>query len=271
VTAWVQGGLGNQLFVLNAAVNAAAAGDCEYHLSRSSFLRDKLRRPALTGVVPRARFLPLRQEVALGFPYDRAGRLRSRTMGPGLEIVTTLSDARPGSLLVGFFQDRRSLEAGTGPVVEILKEHRQRLPAALTRRVAGRPAVHVRRGDYVTSPAARATFGSLTEAYYRDAMDRLGIPRDEWVFFSDEPDRVMEEFGVPRSSVLGPGDTGSDLEALLLMSAASHLIIPNSSFSWWAATAMGRPDAVVAPARWFLDKPEEASPRDERWISVDGP
>jgi hypothetical protein len=49
----------------------------------------------------------------------------------------------------------------------------------------------------------------------------------------------------------------SEAESLLLMAKSRGLVISNSTFSWWSA-AIGDPERVIAPTKWFkaADDPE---------------
>lgn len=126
-------------------------------------------------------------------------------------------------------------------------------------------AVHVRRGDYASDPAAAAHHGVLGESYYARALtaleERLGV-LDVFVF-SDDPAVAAEyeTFRARGATVItlpdaapGVAEARRDLEEFALMATCRHQVIANSTFSWWAAWSNPRTDkCVVAPARWFAD------------------
>lgn len=116
-------------------------------------------------------------------------------------------------------------------------------------------SVHVRRGDYVTEPAAREVHGLCDEDYYRRCVRFLEDREKDLRFFvfSDEPEWVRRNLDLGRPSVVVDHNGGErDYEDLLLMSRCRHHIIANSSFSWWGAWLCGVPDKVVlAPQKWF--------------------
>jgi hypothetical protein len=112
-------------------------------------------------------------------------------------------------------------------------------------------SVHVRRGDYATSPEALKTHGLMEDDYYRRAC---GVMRDlhpgcRFYVFSDDPTAAAELFsGQKDVTVLPAGRWERDL---YLMHRCRHHITANSSFSWWGAW-LGRPGGtVVAPRLWF--------------------
>ena len=128
-------------------------------------------------------------------------------------------------------------------------------------------AVHVRRGDYLQHEC----FNVCDFEYYRKSMDdmRERVPGARFYIFSDDPDWCRENFkDGDVAAIIGPrnlnkaksGETATDdrhhepnpLHDLHLMSLASHHIIANSSYSWWAAWLGNKPGQnVIMPDRWY--------------------
>ncbi|MCC7303039.1 MAG: alpha-1,2-fucosyltransferase [Bacteroidia bacterium] len=135
-------------------------------------------------------------------------------------------------------------------------------------------AIHIRRGDLLTSPLYAESIGALELKYYRNAAEilfRKAQPEATYVF-SDDPDWCVENFspGFPVTvvpAVLGhPNGVGH----LHLMSCCRHHIISNSTFAWWAAWLKEYPEGItVGPRDWFRD-PELFNPVifPENWIRV---
>lgn len=113
-------------------------------------------------------------------------------------------------------------------------------------------AVHVRRGDYVEDPRILARFGICERGYYEAAMKLLQDQdvRCRFFIFSDDVDRVEREFlGIPNLTFVRGHSQEEDLH---LMASCRHVIIANSTFSWWAAWLNRHPDKmVIAPRQWF--------------------
>ncbi|TCU83449.1 glycosyl transferase family 11 [Curtobacterium sp. PhB42] len=264
---WAQGGLGNQLFQLNAGLTLSEH-PATLLVSGSSFGRDRLRQFELGALLPSSALTSSREDFRLGQPYDWRGRRRSKTRDRSLTTVfsdpeTLPSAFRPGTFNIGFFQDAASLALPTDATTALLAAYRNAVSAGSAS--ANRPVLHVRRGDYTTSPAAQRTFGTLSRRYYDDACRALGIPIDESIIFTDDPAAVEREFDVPRSNIIGPEDIESPLDTLVAMSRASALVIPNSTFSWWAAELASHVP-VAAPSTWFFDRPGNL--RRTGWVSV---
>lgn len=112
-------------------------------------------------------------------------------------------------------------------------------------------AVHVRRKDYLELPI----FQVCDNRFYQDAMRELrgSHPSARFYVFSDDPDWCRTEFCEADQEVIDCRMvTANPMNDLYLMSLASHHIIANSSYSWWAAWLGSKPgQRVLMPDRWF--------------------
>lgn len=119
-------------------------------------------------------------------------------------------------------------------------------------------SVHLRRGDYVSTPGGRASHGVCDHAYYARALERLrpevGQALHAFVF-SDDPVWARENLRLDcEMTLVDVNDALSAHDDLRLMASCRHHIIANSTFSWWGAWLDPRPDkVVVAPRQWFSD------------------
>jgi hypothetical protein len=134
-------------------------------------------------------------------------------------------------------------------------------------------SVHVRRGDYLSNPAANAFHGVCSTEYYRTAMQLVAEKVDDPHFFvfGDDPDWAREnlQFYWPTTFVEHGLDC-SPHNDIWLMSLCSHHIIANSSFSWWGAwLAENLSQLVIAPRRWFQDERLDTSDLlPDRWTRL---
>jgi hypothetical protein len=111
-------------------------------------------------------------------------------------------------------------------------------------------AVHVRRTDYAGNP----TLDLCGMDYYRTAMQQMrdSVADARFHIFSDDPAWCRSHFQEEDCEVLDQSPPDMPLADLHLMSSASHHIIANSSFSWWAAWLGKKPgQKVLMPSRWF--------------------
>jgi len=113
-------------------------------------------------------------------------------------------------------------------------------------------AVHIRRSDYVGS-----AWDVCGEEYYYEAeayiKDRVDIP--VYFVFSDDINWCRQNIRLGETYyVESDASKLSTIKDLHLMSSCKHLIIPNSSFSWWGAWLCKNPNKiVVAPDRWSVN------------------
>jgi len=112
-------------------------------------------------------------------------------------------------------------------------------------------AVHVRRGDYLKLPAFRVCDASYYLRAINDMRSVVETPR--FHVFSDDPQWCRETFIDQDMEVIENSAANlNPLHDLHLMSLASHHVIANSSYSWWAAWLGDKPDQrVIMPERWF--------------------
>jgi hypothetical protein len=271
----LEGGLGNQLFQYAAALRLATARNTRLKLDLSKLDDSRASTPRSyeLGVFAVTAELASLDEVK-AFTSKRGSGLLERLADrlfrgsdppPSLERafhfdprVHTLPD---GVYLRGYWQSERYF-ADVADRVRKEFSWRQKPEgknAEMSAEISACNAVslHVRRGDYVTDPAAHAVHGTCSIDYYRHAVDYLASKIDNPTFFlfSDDPDWVREhlELRVPVQLVdhNGPDACSEDLR---LMSRCAHHIIANSTFSWWGAWLNSSPDKiVVAPKQWFAD------------------
>jgi len=185
--------------------------------------------------------------------------------------------------LQGYFQLPQYFDAGLDQVRARVIDHLHVGPrwAATGARDAPVVGVHFRRGDFVGLGWA------LGMGYYDDA---LAVVREQWPkarirVFSD--DRVfatlVEEHLVGRGFTMAPGapdpaSDGSDhddptIASLVAMARCDHLVMANSTFSWWAAAIGDRLDGstdrlVICPSVWHPGRAPNGLARPE-WLVID--
>jgi len=109
-------------------------------------------------------------------------------------------------------------------------------------------AVSVRRGDFVKL----SHLGACSDAYYLDAIALIQArrPVDHIFVFSDDIDYCREMFASLKCQVVFV-EGFTPAKALYLMSRCHHLVIANSTFSWWGAWLSDYQDKlVICPSPW---------------------
>ncbi|UOE44504.1 alpha-1,2-fucosyltransferase [Agromyces larvae] len=278
ICAYLQGGFGNQLFILAAAWEQAERLDCPLYVDASRFIAsDPIERTketpwgfqlagvAFDGTVlredsPWYRNSP-RRPAAIRHPGRGSTRLKVYRQ-PTLNFHDTVNRVTPGTTLFGYFQAWRYFEGVSDQLAAALTGAKISAPESeqLARLCQAETiTAHVRRGDYLTPQAARH-HGIASATYFTRAISLLRQLQSDTSrvrVFSDSPDLVRDELAelqeldfVEDTGILG------NVATLIAMSNGVGFAMSNSSFSWWAAWLLSRRDPnapVVAPRPWQAD------------------
>jgi hypothetical protein len=128
-------------------------------------------------------------------------------------------------------------------------------------------AIHVRRGDYLGIPNRLPV---CEPEYYEQAFTYFTDKSYRFLVCSDDIQWCIDTFGND-DTVYYPAanDVYADLCA---MSLCDHFIIPNSTFSLWAALLCNNPNKkVIAPKIWFGPELSKNNTKDfmpESWIRI---
>jgi len=129
-------------------------------------------------------------------------------------------------------------------------------------RCANSLMINVRRSDYVTRPSTNAYHGVLEMNYFKSAISKLPFAHDKIFVFSDDIDWCINNFNDFRNvRVVESNLSGTKFkDKIQMMSKFSNMIIPNSTFAWWAAWLAdmnGISKNIIAPGTslWFAGEP----------------
>jgi len=243
----LRGGLGNQMFQYAAGTALAAkTGDTlcmDLSWFRSPGSKDPLRvyELGLFGIKP-TEASPIRALCTRIFGRHLIEQFKETEV----ELPLTNGAGLTGSIyLDGFWQSESHFEAIAG---EIRAEFQLDAQASDTSTDKNSVCVHIRRTDYVT----RGDF--IGVEYYRKATEKMIAlaPGCTFFVFSDDIAWCREHLNfIPDAQFIDSVGTHS----LQAMSACRHFIIPNSTFSWWAAWLAKNPSKIViAPQTWTQGK-----------------
>jgi hypothetical protein len=113
-------------------------------------------------------------------------------------------------------------------------------------------AMHIRRGDYVTSKTASKVFRTIPIDYYRAALS-LAPKNRKILIFSDDP-LLSAEFAKEFRGIDIRSYNLSLTEEFCLFMSCDDYIIANSTFSWWAAyLGYSENKSFFSPKRWYID------------------
>ena len=174
-------------------------------------------------------------------------------------------------LFIGYFQSHRNLDYQTLLTMKniMISQKGAELENLISLAQIENPlVVHVRLQDYVTEP----NFGVPGIGYYEEAIEQAYNPARHnkiWLFSDDAQhalSRIPEELRAI-TRVIEDVD-GSDCNSLVAMSHGKDFVIANSSFSWWAARMSVHADAQVHyPQPWFANMKDPCELVPGEWHS----
>jgi hypothetical protein len=251
ITAELNGRLGNWLFQYAAARSLALDRSTEAALDISRYAN--WRHPFAGHVRSTLGFFTLQAQYTRG--NDRAVEHTENSWGYDEHFHALPAAAR----IRGYFQSPRYWRGHESAIRADLAP--ARLPrdrdfeALLTAiESSASIAVHVRRGDYLTTE--RELHFVCTEPYYAQALDyiRERVDAGRAFVFSDDPAWCRTRFADNAQVVdlaASRNEPGLDL---FLMSRCKHHVISNSTYSWWGAWLAAHAGQIVCtPGRWFND------------------
>lgn len=285
------GGLGNQMF--QYAFGRALALRHEqplrvdidtfrYVKQHQGFLLDKLFNVQIQPVSRRELaevlglawyFLPQKYIGRAGFPKGPNFYFQDIELKPNLELQRICQPA----YLKGWWQSQNFFASYSEQIAEDFRfalalDDRNKLIAEEMRSCHSL-SIHIRRGDYVSTPEALACYAVCDVGYYTRAIDLIAArcSIDKVYVFSDDLEWARRHVLVPFPCeyIAHNSAINSHLDLQLMTYCRSH-IIANSSFSWWGAwlsNAWGHGDGlVVAPKRWGLKRPMPVDVPLQSWI-----
>lgn len=116
-------------------------------------------------------------------------------------------------------------------------------------------ALHIRRGDYLKH---KKYAGTCSVDYYAQAINKINTLHDidEYFIFCNDyawyKENIAPLLASTKVTYINWNKKGESFRDMQLMSKCRHLIIANSTFSWWAAMLHQYPSGtIIAPAKWF--------------------
>ena len=270
ISVYLQGGLGNQLFQICAAI--AYAMEHREKLVFPAFKADGSIRPTYwdtilkrlkEGIEPALNCETIPKVFEEGFHY-------------------TPIPVKPNSMLVGYFQSYKYFDLHFEAIYKKLNfKMEQEIVRNKYLTLTETISLHFRIGDYTN---LQLHHNILKDQYYIGAIQEIlkRTRKNNWniIYFCEEKDnipvkqrmrRIKKKF--PELNFYKAEDNMQDWEQLLLMSCSDHHIIANSAFSWWAAYLNQTPNKWVCyPKTWFGAANYDKKTTDlcpPSWISID--
>jgi len=249
ISVYLQGGLGNQLFQIFAAIAYAI----EHHekLSFPLYKADVDSRPPYWDTILKR----LKDGVDSNLKCETITKL----MEEDFHYVPL--PAKTNVMLVGYFQSYKYFDKHYEAIYKKLNfKMEQEIVRTKYLTLDNTISLHFRIGDYTT---LQLHHNILKDDYYTNAISEIirRTNKSDWniIYFCEAKDNIpvkqrMRKIkkNFPDLTFYKAEDNMMDWEQLLLMSCSDHNIIANSAFSWWAAYLNQNDNKVVCyPKVWF--------------------
>jgi hypothetical protein len=280
VTAYLQGGLGNQLFIIAAGWQQARRLGCPLTVETSFYKKQSLRvvevhklgLPFQATLKESSALITSFQELVAKY-YPRLGRIYKER---AFTFENSIDKIKKGTEIRGYFQSQKYFSNVVADMAKSLTNAKtSQLDEDLLSKyqIDSFVAIHVRRGDYVTNPDATAVHGVTSREYFERALEllRKDTPKPVLVF-TDSPDEVSQELeGIPGLIFDESLNQMSDFGTLKLFAQSQGIAISNSTFSWWGAWLLQQRNSaakVVYPTPWFSAEIDYVDLIPANWIAL---
>lgn len=272
ITAYLQGGLGNQLFIFAAALEQSKRIGCNLYIDSSAYVaKDPLDfvkttnwpfqldffdhgAEIITDYSPWRHNSPRRPKI-LRNPARRSFQIpvfREKTFG----YEEKINKIKSGTTIFGYFQSPKYFQNVGEDLAKIIDSaHLNPFDISGIENIENEPAIHlhIRRGDYL-SPSAAKFHGLTSIDYFLNSIDILNriYPDAKYRVFTDSPEHVSQEFGDDFNFEIFDDKGMTTQGVLLALSKGQALVASNSSFSWWAGWKMSKQSEkiIIAPRPW---------------------
>jgi hypothetical protein len=237
ITSFLQGGVGNILYMVSAAYALAKENndECAFDFVNGNFTQ----KPALVyrnNIFKQFMSIDLSKNVFTYYnePYFHYKKIPYRN----------------NILLYGYFQSEKYFKDYKNDLIKLLKDELiiNSLKEIYKNILSNSISIHVRRGDYLK---IQHYHPCPSINYYLDSIKLIDTKKDikNILIFSDDIQWCKENFKDERITFI---EGQQDYEDLYLMSLCENNIIANSSFSWWGSYLNeDNNKIVIAPKIWF--------------------
>lgn len=218
--------------------------------------------------------------MSLGFPV----KLKRKFSQPihlidySLKYHPEYKEISGNAYLEGYFQSQSYFSGIEDQIRKQFTFKKEILPVSkeLARKINDSNSIclHVRRTDFLDENFGREIQGFVGLEYYMKALSFIKEKtRDPQLFiFSDDIEWCKNNlaFELPTHFVLNEHNGEKSGNCLQLMTLCKHFIIPNSTFSWWAAWLSSSPGKIIiAPVKWMKNSAiDEKELIPESWIRL---
>jgi hypothetical protein len=271
IYAFLQGGIGNQLFIYSAALQQSIRLEVPIEID-TSFYEAQVEKPSWN-VTPRdfelgelnlpGKIISTESPWSGSSPQSKKQRILRRVLPPHHKVFIeqstsydpSINTVKPGTTLCGYFQAANYLDSSVHIVLRQLEEQYKLRDLQTNRSTTSKVVTfHIRRGDYLDSSRNPGQVITSWE-YFEEAINRAReyFGQFRGLVYTDSPELIMEHLKKYPELELVDSAQMSSLDLLLNMADADGIAMSNSSLSWWAARLLQHlhsSDFVIAPRPW---------------------
>jgi hypothetical protein len=262
ITTTIQGGLGNQLFIIFAALGAARKQSKRFLITKQDSTPP---RPSYWNEL--LSLLPTVDKIEEKIEYEFKEQNHN--------VYQEISNFDKNFKISGYFQSSKYFNHISSEVRSLISLRKidqilvdKKLKSLREKWLEKQLIfVHVRRGDYLQFSDYHL---NLPLEYYRKSFKHFDEENTVFIFFSDDLEYCKENF---KDLKYTDFVSDKDYKELIIMSKLDGGIMANSSFSWWAAW-LGDPEKkkkIICPSRWFVSRGDEIEQKDrleDHWIKI---
>lgn len=237
-TAYLMGGLGNQMFQISHAISQSWKHGVNYSFRPNSFIPSEGFQPIkyLDNIFRKIVFENTNQKFFRIYENSWNYSEITPSFDKSIEFYGYFQSSRN---FLGYDNDIKNLFQPTKVFMEKIL---QKYPALLNNNST---SIHIRRGDYLNSPNVHPT---VDDSYINHCLSMVDNSKEIFIFSNDKK-WVIQNLNIQNSILV---DDLNDYEELWMMSLCKNMILSNSSFSWWSAFLNQNINCnIFAPSLWF--------------------
>jgi hypothetical protein len=239
ITAYLMGGLGNQMFQISNALSQSWNNKCEYRFNPKSYtpLQGNDTSRYVNNIFKK-----------INFTYDNLVTHRHN------EVTWSYYDKPilPNTNIefYGYYQSSKNFMSYKHKIIDLFSPSDEEINSLTIKypqiKLNNTVSLHVRRGDYLNSPTIHPV---VSKSYVQTALKMIGEYSHLFIF-TDDRTWVLENLDNENYTIVDD----EDYNELWLMSMCENNIISNSTFSWWGSFLnKNETKRVIAPSIWFGD------------------
>lgn len=216
--------------------------------------------------------LPLRAQI---YKYTIERTLFSNSLlvenGPTDHLIPKITEQT--KKISGFFQHASLVEKSWTSLQEKLIQS-NKFSKFFNSQKINRIAIHLRFGDYSDDPRTKSTYGLTKLEYYLESYREIteqNLPKFEIAVVSDNLEMAKKTINHENTQTeVTYISNSSAIDDLFEIARSSHVVMSNSTFSWWGAwfAYQNHEAKVIYPRPWFADNSDPDLPiYFDRWIA----